>query len=102
MIAERESIKYKQVEFIVDRIGQEFDGIVSGIIDKGIFIELKESKAEGLITFDRLGDSFDTSQSRYKAVGKRTNVTYKMGDSVRVKILDADMESLQIEMEIVD
>ncbi len=102
MTAERESIKYKQVEFIMDQIGKEFDGIISGIIDRGFFVELKENKAEGLIGFDNFEDVFEISDGRLFATGKRTGRTFKMGDSLRVKILDANIEKRQIEMEIVE
>lgn len=101
MTAERESIKYKQVEYIMSHIGKEFDGIISGIIEKGIFVELKDSKAEGMISFDKFDQSYDTSQNRYKAIGNKNGKTLKIGDPIRVLILDASIESLQIEMEIV-
>lgn len=102
MTAERESIKYKQVEFISKHIGEIMDGHISGIIDRGIFVELSGSKAEGLIGFDKLKDVFIVAESRLKATGKRTGIEYKMGDTVTVRILDADLVKRQIEMEIVD
>ncbi len=102
MGAERESIKFKQVEFISRFIGQEFPGHVSGMIDRGIFVELDESKAEGLIGFDRFDDVFDVEEGRLKAVGRTTGKIFKMGDSVRVKILETDLDTRQIEMEIIE
>ena len=102
MQAERESVKYKQVEYISKFIGEEFDGHVSGIIDRGIFIELDESKAEGLIGFDRLEDVFEIDEGRLIAKGQHTGQMFKMGDAVRVRILDTDLSLRQIEMEIIE
>ena len=102
MTAERESIKYKQVEFISKHIGEEMEGHISGMIDRGLFIELAGSKAEGLIGFDKLNDAFDIDESRLKATGRRSKKIYKMGDKVRVRILDTDMTKRQIEMELIE
>lgn len=102
MGAERESIKLKQVEYVDQYIGQTMDGRISGMIERGIFVELIESKAEGMIGFDRLGDAFEIGDSRLKAVGKRTGKVLKMGDNVRVKILSTDLARRQIEMELVE
>ena len=102
MDAERESVKYKQVQFMEDRIGEEFAGVISGMIDRGIFIELVENKAEGLIGFDKLGEPFDIEDSRLKAVGLRTKRVFKMGDSVQVRIVSTDLAKRQIEMEIIE
>lgn len=99
--AERASKKYKQAEFISYHIGEEFDGRISGMIDRGIFVELVESHAEGLIPFTRLGDSYSVADSRLKAVNRRTGEELKMGSSVRVKILSVDLDERQIEMEMV-
>jgi len=102
MTAERESIKYKQVEFISQFIGEEMEGHISGMIDRGLFIELDGSKAEGLIGFDKLNDAYDIDESRLKATGRRSKKVYKMGDKVRVRILDTDMTKRQIEMELIE
>lgn len=100
--AERESIKYKQVEFIQNHIGEEFVGRISGMIERGIFVELVGSKVEGMIGFDKFNEPFDLMNGRLKAVGLLSKTEYKMGDEVRVKILDADLEKRQIDMDIVD
>lgn len=102
MDAERESIKYKQVEFIQNHVGETFDGHISGIIDRGIFVELTNSKCEGMVGFDTMPEAFDVAEGRLRAVGKRTGQVLKMGDSVRVKILDADLEKRRIEMSMLD
>lgn len=99
MEAERESIKYKQVEFISQFIGQEFEGIVAGIIERGLFIELVENKCEGFIRFDRFDESFDMEENRLKVKGRRTGRVIKMGDHIKVKVMDTDMDKRQIELE---
>ncbi|MFT4759722.1 MAG: ribonuclease R [Paraglaciecola sp.] len=102
MTAERESIKYKQVEFMENHIGEEFDGRISGIIDRGIFVELVDSKCEGMVGFDTMSESYDVSEGRLQATGKRTGDILKMGDTIRVKVLDADLEKRRIEMALVE
>ena len=100
--AERESIKYKQAEYILDHIGDEFDGVISGMIDKGVFVELVDSKAEGLITFDKFDEPFEVADSRLHARGKRTGTMITMGQKIRVKITDADLETRLIDMSVVE
>jgi ribonuclease R len=100
--AERESIKYKQVEYMKNHVGEEFDGIVSGMLERGIFVEIKGMMAEGMVPFERMSESFEVESSRLRAKGTRTGKIYKMGDSVRVRILKADMEKKQIEMGLAD
>lgn len=94
---ERESIKYKQVEFIKEHIGEEFEGIISGIAPHGVFIELRDSRCEGRITFDKFSEAFDVQALYIK--GMRTNKIYRMGDLMRVKIVDADLKKRLIDME---
>ena len=99
--AERESIKYKQVEYMTTRIGQEFDGQISGMLDRGIFVELTENHCEGLISFDRFDEPFEIADNRLVARGLRSGKTFKMGDTVRVRILGASLEKKQIEMVLI-
>ena len=101
MDAERESIKYKQVEYIEKNVGETFEGIVSGIIDRGLFIELKTSKCEGMASFDSLDESFTVAEGRLKATGNRSGKVYKMGDTVKVVITGADLQKRQIDMQLV-
>lgn len=100
--AERESIRYKQVEFIKEHVGDEFEGVVSGIIDRGIFIELKGNKCEGMVGFETMSESFSVPESRLKAVGNKTGKTYKMGDTVQVIVTGADLARRRIDMEFVN
>ncbi|WP_235290837.1 ribonuclease R [Portibacter lacus] len=102
MTAERESIKYKSVEFMQGKEGEEFDANISGMIDKGIFVQLKESKAEGLILFSDFKESFELSESKLKAVGLRTKRVLSMGQELRVKLIEADLHARQLDFEIVE
>jgi ribonuclease R len=101
MEAERESTKYKQVEFLKKHIGEEFDGVISGMMERGVFIELKETKCEGMVSFQSMSDRFELEPSRLKAKGEFSGDVIKMGDAVRVRILSADLAKRQIEMEFV-
>lgn len=96
--AERESIKYKQVEFIEKHVGEEFDGVVSGFSDRGLFVELAGNHCEGMVNFNTMEEAFEIDDSRLYILGKRSGVRIKMGDAVRVKILDADLTRRRIDM----
>ena len=100
--AERESIKYKQAEFVRGRIGETFDGIISRMIERGFFVELHDSKPEGLVDFRYLDDTYVLQDGNLRAVGRRYKKVFKMGDKVRVRITAVDLTKRQIEMELVD
>lgn len=100
--AERESVKYKQVEYIKGHIGEEFDGVISGMIDRGMFVKLQNSLVEGMVTFDRMDEPFELAESRLKAFGKKSKRVISMGEKVRVRIVSADLETKQVEMAFVD
>ena len=99
--SERESTKYKQVEYLEGKEGEVFEGYVSGMIDKGIFVQLSESKAEGLIKFDAFDEPYVIEDSRMKATGARSGDKIKMGDKVKVKLIETDLDKREIELEIV-
>ena len=101
MAAERDSIKYKQVEYISDHIGEEYDGLISGMIERGVFVELSETKAEGFIPFDAMKTKYFMEDGRYKAVTKNKKKTIKMGDTIRVKVVSTDLQNRQIELKMV-
>lgn len=101
MDAERESIKYKQTEYMADHIGEEYEGIVSGMIEKGIFVELLENKAEGLVEFNSMSESFAVS-GRMKAVGNQSGKGYKMGQAVKVRIIATNLSNRTIDMELAE
>jgi len=97
MDAERESIKYKQVEFMAKYVGEEFDGIVSGLHDKGIFVEIITTRCEGMVRFDQFTEPFILDETKHKAIGRRSGQIIKMGDKIRIKVLDADLDKRQLE-----
>ena len=100
--AERESIKYKQVEFIKSRVGEVFEGIISGFLERGFFVELPESKAEGLVEFKYLADAYTLEEGNLQARGRRTKHLLRMGDRVQVRVTGADLQKRQIEMELIE
>ena len=100
MDAERESVKYKQVEFIKNHVGETFDGYVSGISERGLFVELQGNRCEGMVAFNTMGEVFDVTESRLRAKGLDSGKTYRMGDSVHVRIVRADLSSRRIDMEM--
>jgi ribonuclease R len=99
MDAERQSVKYKQVEFMEKHIGEEFEGYISGMIDRGVFVELKDNKCEGMVGFETMNEAFDVAEGRLRAKGIRSGKLLKMGDLVKVRIVDTNLAKRQIEME---
>ena len=96
--AERASIKYKQVEFMKDHIGDDFDGIISGVTEWGFYVELNESKCEGLVHIRELDDDYYFfDEDNYAIIGKRNKKTYQLGDPVKIKIVRADLEKKQLD-----
>lgn len=90
--AERASIKYKQTEYMADRIGKQFNGTITGVSNNGVFVEEKESKCEGMIRLRDLGtDYFEYNEKDLAIVGKRTNKTFRIGDRVRFTVANADI-----------
>ena len=101
--AERASIKYKQVEFLADKIGQEFDGKVSGASDFGLFVELTESKCEGAVPMRTLRDDYYSFDERALCLrGRRTHRTISLGDPVRVRVASANLEKRQLDFELLE
>ena len=101
--AERASIKYKQVEFMQEHIGQEFTGVVSGVTDWGVYVELTENKCEGMIPIRELlpRDYYDYIDKEYCVKGEHTGTVYTLGDVVRVKIARADLAKKQLDFELI-
>ena len=96
--AERASIKYKQVEFMSDRIGKVFDGVISGITEWGIYVELIENKCEGMIPIRDLDDDFYTmDEKNYCLIGRRFHKKYQLGDEVTVKVARANLDKRQLD-----
>jgi len=100
--AERESIRYKQVEYMAGKIGQMFDGTISGVTDWGLYVEEKLSAAEGLVRVRSIGNDFyNHSQKEYALIGERTKIKYALGDRVRVKLVAADLAARTLDFELV-
>lgn len=100
--AERDSIKFKQVEYMADKVGQEFEAVISGVTDFGVFVEEKESKSEGLISMKALGgDYFEYDRAQYAVKGTRTGKAFRLGDTIRVKLVRADLEERKLDFEMV-
>lgn len=101
--AERASIKYKQVEFMGDRIGQEFDGTVSGVTEFGLYVEVDESKCEGMIPLRMLlDDYYEFDERNFCLIGRRYHKRYGLGDKVRIRVERANLERRQLDFALVD
>jgi ribonuclease R len=99
MEAEREATKYKQVEFLESKIGEEFDGIITGIIARGIFVEMIENKCEGMVSLDDLGhEDFTYDESNVRLTGRRTGTIFELGQKVRVKLKRTSLEERKIDL----
>ncbi len=98
MTAERESVKYKQVEFMEKHLGETFTGFISGMLDRGIFVELEGNRCEGLVEFDTMDEPYEVMSGNLRIKGRRTGKIYKMGDRVRVQIIRTDLGRRQIDM----
>lgn len=100
--AERDSIKYKQVEFMSDKVGETFTGVITGVTDWGVYVEEKESKAEGLVRLSSIrGEYYENEPGKYQVKGKRTGKAIRLGDEVKVKLTRADLEEKQLDFELV-
>ncbi len=101
--AERESIKYKQAEFMQDHIGEAFDGIISGVTKWGVYVVLNDTLSEGMIHISKLGnDFFNFDEKKYAIVGERTGRKFTLGDTIKVKIEKIDLDKKAIDMTLVE
>ena len=100
--AERASIKYKQVEYMSERLGQVYDGVISGVTEWGIYVELNENKCEGMIPIRNLGDDYYTfDEKNYCIIGRHKHKKYQLGDAVTVKIARADLVKKQLDLALI-
>jgi ribonuclease R len=100
--AERASIKYKMVEFMADKIGEEFDGHISGMSEWGIFVELEDSIVEGMMLMrDIPGDFYQFDEERYEVFGHSTGNVFTIGDNVRIRVKSADLRRRLLDFEFV-
>jgi ribonuclease R len=101
--AERESIKYKVVEFMQDKVGQEFDGHVSGVTEWGIYVEIEPTKIEGMIPYRTIkSDFFIFDEDHYRAVGRRTHRSIRLGDALRIRVKNTSLEQKLLDYELVE
>jgi ribonuclease R len=101
--AERACIKYKQAEYLLARIGETFEGIISGLTSWGIYVELRVNKCEGMLSLrDLPGDLYKFDQERYSVIGQRTGHKFQLGQELTVKIRAVDMDKRTVELVLVE
>lgn len=101
--AERDSIKMKQVEYLSNHIGETFTGVISGVTERGVYVELDETRADGMVRITALGDDYFTyDEKRYRLVGERTKKEYALGDRVRVRLIAARLAERELDFELVE
>lgn len=101
--AERASVKYKQVEFMADRIGQTFEGVISGITEWGIYVEINENKCEGMVPMRDLGeDYFEFDEKNYCLIGRKHHKKFSLGDPVKIQVARANLEKKQLDFTLVE
>jgi ribonuclease R len=102
-MAERDSIKYKMVEFMEDKIGNEYDAHISGIQSYGIYCEIDENHCEGMVPMRDLDDDYyDFDERNYCLVGRRHHHKYQLGDPIRIKVARANLEKRQLDFTLAD
>ncbi len=99
--AERESTKYMQVRYLEKFIGETFEGLVSGIIDRGFFVELMANKCEGLVPFNSLEEAFSVADNRLRAMGLHSGKVITFGQKVKVRVTEVDTDYQEIDLELV-
>ena len=103
MEAERASVKYKQVEFMAERTGQVFEGVISGVTEWGIYVEIVENQCEGMVSVRELDDDFyEYDEENYCLKGRSTGKLYTLGDTVKVEVVRADLQKKQLDYKIVE
>ena len=101
--AERTSIKYKLVEYMSERIGQEYEGTVSGLTEWGMYVQTEPEKVEGMIALRNIrSDFFEFDEAHYRLVGRRSHRIYILGDKVRIKVASANLEQRTLDYELVE
>lgn len=101
--AERDSIKFKQVEYMINRVGEEFEGVINGVADWGIYVQEQDTLADGMVRLSSIkSDFFEHEAQKYRIRGQRTGKIYRLGDAVRVKLVRADKDERQLDFELVE
>ena len=100
--AERDSIKFMQVKFLQNRIGEVYEGVISGVTEWGLYVEIVENKCEGLVKVSSIKDDhYIYDEKKYALIGYRTKVSYQLGQRVKIKIQRADLERKQMDFILV-
>jgi ribonuclease R len=101
--AERASVKYKQVEYMADKTGKEYEGIISGVTEWGIYVEIIENQCEGMVSVRELDDDFyEYDEDNYCLRGRTTARTYTLGDKVNISVVKADLQKKQLDYKLVN
>ena len=101
--AERSSVKYKVIEYMQDKIGMEFEGAISGLTEWGMYVEVDETHIEGMVPLREIrSDFFDFDEERYRVVGRRTHKIFRLGDRVRIKVKEANLEQRLLDYELIE
>ena len=101
--AERDSIKFKQVEYMINHVGEVFDGVINGVADWGIYVQEQNTLADGMVKLSSIkSDYFEHEAKKYRIKGQKTGKVYRLGDPVKVKLVRADKDERQLDFELVD
>ena len=101
--AERASVKYKQVEYMSDKTGKVFEGVISGVTEWGIYVEIIENQCEGMIHIRELADDFyEYDEENYCIKGRSTGKVYTLGDRVNIEVVKADLQKKQLDYRLVN
>lgn len=99
--AERDSIKFMQIKFMEDKVGKVFEGVISGVTDRGIYVELADNKCEGMVRIkDIVGDFFNFDDKTHTLIGERSKRRYQLGDSINVSVLKADLVKRHLDFKL--
>ena len=101
--AERTSVKYKVVEFMQDKVGQEFVGHISGLTEWGMYVEIEPTHIEGMVALRSIkSDFFEFDEKLYRIKGRRTRKVYRLGDEVRIRVSNTNLEQRLLDYELVE
>ena len=101
--AERDSIKYKLIEYMIDKVGQEFDGVISGLTEWGMYVVIKPEMIEGMVALREIhSDFYEFDEDNYRIVGKRTKKVFRLGDQVRIRVKSANLEQRLLDYELIE
>ena len=99
---ERQSVKYKQAEYLQDKIGQVFEGLISGVSKWGLYVELKDNKCEGLVRYEDMpGDYYYLDEDNFRVIGQESGRVIQLGDAVKVRVKGVDLFKRQMDFELI-